>query len=398
MIKKYWHILVLILLCSACSPVKKVLQGGTIQQTPFIEKIPFTFNYRIPFVSVNINGKSYNFMFDTGAATVITPEVAKALNLQSKANDKVTDSQGASQQQQFAVIPSIKVGNISFENVGAVIIESSKAFEFKCMKYDGILGANMMAKAIWQIDYRNNIITASNDLANFDVPNNANIIDFIPTKLQSTPLVPIKIGKKTVYTTFDTGSNGDFNLGINSYKTEIEHYSAIESSGSTTSGIYGGSQSSYTKHVKVPYISLGGITLTNQIIDFNQKTSNLVGNLFFKNYRVILNWNENKIYMIKEAEFDVKKLETFGFAVKYINNKPRVTKIYRNSAAEKAGILINDDLRRLNGIDLTQLTDEQACFYAFNNILNTKEKSIDVVLQRDGKEIKLTLHKTTLIE
>lgn len=388
----------LIIFLSACNPTQKILHGGNLLQTSFTEKIPFTFEYGIPFITVSINGKPYNFMFDTGAATIISPEIAKTFDLKSSFDQKVIDSQGASNKQQFIKIPSIKIGKLSFENIGAAVIESSDVFEFKCMKFDGIIGANLMAKAIWQIDYQNKILTATNNLANLEIPTTSNIIPFIPVNTQKTPSVAIKIGNKTKHVTFDTGSNGDFNLGVKSYQSEISTFESAESIGITSIGIYGSGKSSFIKYVKVPVLEIGDIMLTNQIIDFSEQSSNTLGNLFFKNYKVILNWKENRIYMIKEKDYNVEKLQTFGLSLKYINNKPRVIEIYQKSEAEKLGVLINDELLTLNGKDLSQLNDEQACFYAFNSILNTNENSINLTLLRAGEKINLTLKKTTLLE
>ncbi|RZL46345.1 MAG: PDZ domain-containing protein [Pedobacter sp.] len=383
--KKHIHLLTLVLLLFSCSPVHKILSSGQIKETSFTEQIPFSFDYGVPIIKVNINGKNYNFLFDTGAATVISPELKTLLNLESVVKDKVHDSQGNTKEQDFVMIPSMKIGSLNFENIGAVVIDVRNIFEFKCMNYDGIIGANQMAKAIWQIDYKNKMLTATNSLSNLNISNNAQTIDFKPKGNQKTPIVAVKIGNKTSYVTFDTGATTDFNFAINNYKTELTNFKEVQTIGNTGTGIYGGSKNTATSYIKIPSFNIGNIVLKNQIPTFTESASNLMGNTFFKNYKIIIDWNTNKIYMANEVELTDAKLENFGIGFRYINNKPIVAKIYKNSDAEKNGLLLNDQVIAIDGKDTSNFTDEQACYYAFNNILKGKESASITILRNDKK-------------
>lgn len=395
--KNYIYLLTLSLLLFACSTTKKVLNSGNIKETSFTEKIPFTFNYGVPIINVSINGKTYNFLFDTGAATVISPELMTALNLKAATKDKTFDSQGNANEQDFVIIPSMKIGNLNFENIGAVVIDMKKVFEFKCMNFDGIIGANQMAKAIWQIDYKNKMLTATSNLSNLNISPNAQIIDFKPKGNQKTPTVAVKIGNKASYVTFDTGATTDFNFAINNYKTELTNFKEVQTLGNTSSGIYGGSKNSTTSYIKIPSFTIGSILLKNQIPTFTENASNLIGNAFFKNYKIIIDWNSNKIHMINEVELSDAKLNNFGIGFKYINNKPIIAKIFKNSDAEKSGILLNDQVIGIDGKDTINFTEEEACNYAFNNILKGKTETLITIL-RDGKKLDFKLKRTALIE
>lgn len=395
--KKYIYYLTLSLLLISCSPIPKILNNGTIKETSFIEKIPFTFDYGVPIINVTINGKNYNFLFDTGAPTVISPDLAAELNLKSAAKAKTTDSQDNSNQQNFVKVPNIKIGNLNFENIGAVVIDMKKVFEFKCMNFDGIIGANQMQKAIWEIDYKTKIITISNELATFNIPSTAEILNFTPKQAQKTPMVAVKIGDKTANVTFDTGATTDFNLPFHIYKNEIAIFKGIEAIGNSSSGIYGASKSSTTTYKKIPSFTISDIPLKDQIVTFSEGSSSIVGNTLFKNYRLILNWNENKIYMIKIADSKNTKYESFGIGLRYINNKPTIAKIFKNTAAEKSGILINDQIIALDGKNTSNFTEAEACFNTFNSIL-TGKNIISITVLRESEKLDFQLKKETILD
>ncbi|WP_316786891.1 aspartyl protease family protein [Pedobacter frigiditerrae] len=395
--KKYIYLLTFSLFFFSCGSTKRVLESGNIKETSFTEKIPFTFNYGVPIINVSINGKTYNFLFDTGAATVISPELMTVLNLKAATKDKTFDSQGNAKEQDFVVIPSMKIGNLNFENIGAVVIDVKNIFEFKCMNYDGIIGANQMAKAIWQIDYKNKMLTATNSLSNLNISTNTQALDFKSKGYQKTPIVAVKIGNKTSYVTFDTGATTDFNFAINNYKTELTNFKEVQTIGNTGTGIYGGSKNSATSYFKIPSFNIGSILLKNQIPAFTESASNLIGNTFFKNYKIIIDWNTNKIYMANEVELTDAKLENFGIGFRYINNKPIIAKIFKNSEAEKIGIKLNDQVIAIDGKDSNNFTEEEACNYAFNNILKGKTETLITIL-RDGKKLDFKLKRAALIE
>lgn len=395
--KNYIYLIALLFIFFSCSPTKKILQSGRIKETSFREHIPFNFDYGVPIIQVNINGNKYNFLFDTGAATVISPELRNLLNLKTAVEDKVSDSQGNGKQQEFVVIENMQIGNLNFQDIGAAVIDVKNIFEFKCMNYDGIIGANQMAKAIWQIDYKNKMLTATNHLTNLNIPSNASTIDFEPRGYQKTPVVAVTIGNKTSFVTFDTGATTDFNFAIKNYKTELNNFKEVKTLGNTSTGIYGGSKSSTTSYIKIPAFSLGNKLLKNQIPTFSESATNLVGNAFFKNYKIIIDWNTKKIHMINEIELPNAKLENFGIGFRYVNNKPIIAKIYKGSDAEKNGLLLNDQVIAIDKLNTTNFTEQEACYYAFNNILKDKN-IIDITVLRGDKKLNYQLKRSVFLD
>ncbi len=395
--KKNFFLTILIPILISCSPVKKVLNAGRLKPSEFNEKIAFNFETGVPIIEVSIAGKSYHFMLDTGAPTAISPTLAQTLNLSPATNSKSSDSQGYKKKETVVVIPEIKIGKLVFENTGALIIDMRSVFQMKCLNVDGIIGANQMANAIWQLDYANKVISISDNMANFNTDASTKTIDFLPIKIQKTPLIPFQIGTKTSYITFDTGSNGNLDLSLLKYSDVINSFKQVNATGISGVGIYGAAKQSTTTYAKVPEINIGTLALKDQVILFADGKSSNIGNDFLQHYKVIVNWQTNKIYLTGENHYNLSKLNRFGIAISYLGNKAFVSAIFENTDAAVSGIRVNDEIVQIDNHIIASFTETDACNFTFNNILKGKDAAKVTILRAD-KRIDYNLKRSVLLE
>lgn len=185
--KKILYTLLILSTTTISAQGKKFFKSGEVQLQNPVEKINLRYANDLPFVQVSINGKPYNFLFDTGAPTVISTAVYTELKLEKKHKSDVKDSQKNKQEQIFTILPEMTVDKAVFKNVGAVVMDLSVS-ELSCFKIDGILGANQMAKLFWKINYSENSLEASKDLAQFNPADYDIVIPFTP-RTQKTPVV-----------------------------------------------------------------------------------------------------------------------------------------------------------------------------------------------------------------
>ena len=82
-------------LFASCSIFKtiKLIKQGEIEQKQFKVQIPFENRAGLIVLKVKINEIEHDFLFDTGAPTVLSEKLFKKLNLKVKAVQKTTDSQ-----------------------------------------------------------------------------------------------------------------------------------------------------------------------------------------------------------------------------------------------------------------------------------------------------------------
>ena len=118
----------------------------------FNAKIPFEYRLGLIILKVDIAGKEYDFVLDTGAPNVISKELAQKLGLNNVSEQKVGDSQGEYSNLGFTTIEKVTIGGIHFLNTGAAIADLELSKEVGCLKIDGLIGSNLMKKAIWKFD------------------------------------------------------------------------------------------------------------------------------------------------------------------------------------------------------------------------------------------------------
>lgn len=201
--KKILYTLLILSTATFSAQGKKFFKSGEVQLQNPVEKINLKFANDLPFVQVSINGKSYNFLFDTGAPTVISTAVYTELGLEEKHKSKVKDSQKNKHEQIFTILPEMTVDKAVFKDVGAIVMDFSVS-ELSCFRIDGILGANQMAKLFWKVNYSENSMEVSKDLTQFNLTDYDVVIPFSP-RPQKTPIVETNLQGKKIELTFDTG-------------------------------------------------------------------------------------------------------------------------------------------------------------------------------------------------
>lgn len=382
-------LLVSVLLLYSCN--KNLLPTGTIKQEGFKETIPFNFDNGLPIIKVNIEGVAYNFLLDTGAPTIITPELASILKAKTVKKSTVGDSQGNNSKQEFILIDDIKIGKLHFNDIGAVVIDLKQTFEIKCLAIDGIVGSNQMSNAIWEIDYKSKNITITDNFIEFKEPDGASKIHFMEMEPQKTPLVRVQLDStNSKLITFDTGANGGIDLPASNFETTIKDYKKIKSYGNTSAGVYGTGKKDTITTVKVGLMKLGTLETKNQLVTFENESSSVIGNSFLKNYKTTINWKTKTIYLQQQDTIENAKIENFGFGIRYINFKPVVSSLVLDSDAEKSGLQLGDEITEIDGIKLSELTEDQACSYAFKSLLsNKKEISLTYTRNNEKQNIKI---------
>ncbi|HWY39004.1 MAG TPA: aspartyl protease family protein [Bacteroidia bacterium] len=391
---------VAVLLLTGCNLIKtvKVLKKGEVVQKNFREEVSFESRAGLIIVKVNVNGRDYHFIFDSGASNCVTKEVAAELSLKPVINQTAEDAEGKQGGVQFALLNEIKIGKISFTNTAAAIIDLKQVPELACLKVDGLIGGNLMRKVFWQIDYVKQKLVVASCLDSLHVAQDAAVFSFSPL-LSGTPVVEVDAdGIKSSGNIFDTGSSGSITLSGPTFKKVVKKNAALKyarGAGSNSAGLYGaGNDTEYVAEIK--NLNMGTLTLANRAIEFRREKGNL-GSDFFKDYIVSLNWKSNKIYFSPQVK-EISQWETFGFAALKNGRKLVVTFLFESSPAAEAGVKPGDEILSINGKDYSNLTDEGYCEMVVNRAPWKNEKNLQMVLKTtDGTQKTVTLEKRNLL-
>lgn len=367
---------------------KRFFENGEVQLRNPVEKINLNYANELPFVKVTINGKIYNFLFDSGAPTVISQAIYKELNLEKKHRSKVKDSQKNKHEQIFTELPEMTIDHVVFKKIGAIVLDLSSG-ELGCLKVDGLIGANQMAKLFWRINYSENSLEATKDLSLFDLSGYDITIPFL-TQTQKTPMIETEILDKNIKLTFDTGASGRLRIADQNFDSK-KATRAVETFGTSAVGAFGAGKPIAGYIFRAEDMTLGNKNFPNQLIATGG--SDLIGNEFFKDFAFIFDWKNSKIYMKRIRETPAK-LETFGFSYRFIDLKPVVTFVFKE---DNFPLKIGDSIISINNINLENLDQDGACHYTLNRIERDQE-TIDIKIKRDGKILDVTMKKKEYLQ
>ncbi len=124
------------------------------------------------------------------------------------------------------------------------------------------------------------------------------------------------------------------------------------------------------------------------IVHKRRQWNGSIGGEFLKRFKVIFNYSNNKLYLRKNKDFgspypyNISGIETIATGIDY--GTIEISYVRPNSAADKAGILVGDELIRINGIGIegNQLGE-------IYNFLNKKRSgSLCLKIKRGEKKMK----------
>jgi hypothetical protein len=390
---------------SSCTVIKtiSVLQKGKVAQKNFREQVPFESRAGLIVIRVTINGREHHFIFDSGATNCVTKELAEELKLKPVLDQTAEDAEGRKGGVQFALIDELKIGNISFANTGAAIIDLQAVPELACLQVDGLIGANLMRKACWQIDYKKQTLTFSDRTDSLTFSEAAFSFGFYPV-VSGTPLIDVEVnGVKSKENVFDTGSSGDVLLPGKTFEKLLKKKESplqyIRGAGSNSAGLYGaGNDTAYV--ADIADFKLGTHTISHQAVQFKKFHKGNLGSGFFKNYIVTLNWKNKKIWFDPQPASVTSESETFGFSPIRKDKKLLIGFLYENSVAAKAGLKVGDQILSINERNYNPLQENEYCDLIVKNAPWRTERSLVLRIQpADGSpEKSISLDRNSLLK
>ncbi len=152
---------------------------------------------------------------------------------------------------------------------------------YETIKISGIIGNNLMRKSKWQIDYLKKVIHITNKTDNFAGLQNAKKIE-LNNKDWGLGYVNIELNNQTHKFIFDLGSSGEFTANLSFVKFLKEKDTLIQQDKQT---------------FRVGKIKIGEIEINNKSITLEKYVSSLLGNAFFENYLLTIDWEKNILFL-----------------------------------------------------------------------------------------------------
>jgi Aspartyl protease len=395
----FYSIITLLVLLMSCagSKIDKVLEQGNVLQENFKTTIPFTYVSGWIVLEVEIQGKAHNFILDTGSSNLITKEFAEELNSKVLGAEDIEDINDTANSTEYTRLSNIKIGNVDFQNTIAGIVDLNKITEIGCVKIDGFIGSNLMRRAVWDFDFQNQLITIVNDESKLDIPS-----ETIDSKMYigtaGIPAVTVKInGQKVLNNTVDFG-NGGINLLRGDYFVKQRDANLITRYVRGTQKAFGGFGRTEDKtfyQTNIDELKIGNHTVNNIHARVKSGAGNNLGLAFFKNYRVILNWNKKKLRLIEITKAGNDSYKSYGFSTLFENEGIYVNRIVEMSSASQF-LKQEDKIVRIDDTSYANITEEDYCGFYRDGYDNGTD-TVSITVTREGKEFTFQLIKTELL-
>jgi len=366
----------------------RLAKKGMVIQSDYFSEIPFRYENNHIFIDVRIKGETYNFLFDTGFDfSAIDLNYIKNITYKKVLKKKVSGSSFKKQKIQFIEISTLSISEIDFNDFGASIIDLSfinKDYPCSEKPISGIIGANILRKANWQIDYKNRIIRFSDNFSKFNISEKAFRLDIL-SKSWGRPLVNVNINGINKEFTFDTGSSGKITTGTE-FKKELSsckkkvNFITIAKKNEFTYENY---------KAVIEQISIGDLYLKNQVVSLEKGVSSLIGNRFFENYTVTIDWKNEKILLEPIFETVEDNLVDFPilFRPNYSTNKIEISGFYNVSFTENK-FEIGTKILSINKKDVSNFSTQELCDF-WNNEWKEIKAQDKIVIETNNQKIEL---------
>ena len=265
-------IIFMITSCSAPKGVKeygKLLKNGKVEQKSFKKTISFEYRKGLIVLPVEIKGKTYQFVLDTGASNVITKELQKELQLEVIGKQPIGGSENETKNQDIVAFDNVSIAGLDFKKTIGAVVDLNAVPVLRSLKIDGIIGSNLMRHAIWDFNFPQKTITITNSEKTLDIPKTFKKSKFF-IGYQGAPFVTTKVnGERILSTTIDFGYNGSVKMARKHFnvlnnKQKLGKY--IEGNGSDGTGVYGAEKTNKLYKVKTDKFEFGNLSFKNTII------------------------------------------------------------------------------------------------------------------------------------
>lgn len=365
----------------------RAIQKGDVSQQTFNESLHIDVSNQLCIVPVVIKGKTYRFLFDTGAPFSISDEIQAEFNYKRLHKSWFTDSDKNRSSLDIVRVDSIHIGSIVFTNQTAFIADYKKNVVLKCLNIDGIVGSNLMRHCNWTIDMQNQVL----QLSKGEQPLKQDGVITIPftTDGQYDINLGIKLGDTELSgVKLDYGSNGSLSLPKSAFQVlkDKEFTSTVTQSGYIQGGLFGVRTPLQSEMAKVDSLWIEDLCVPSTIIRSNK--NGLIGGKILSNYIVYINWDNQTLSFAKqlhEYSFD----ESFGFKLG-LTDKVVVQSVTDHSSAQKQGLKPDMEVVKIDHLNFAET--HTLCDYI--HYFKQERKSIRVEYKTlDGQTKEMTLTK-----
>ncbi len=275
---------------------------GFIESKNYFDEITFEIVHRKIIIPVNINGKTYRFLLDTGAPNMISKRVFNELQLTENNSTNTIDANNSIQTLKATKIESLKIGALNFENQSALIYDFDSHNLLSCFNIDGIIGSNLFRESVLKISLIKQKLYITDNVKNLNPNTKPLKIKLIGS--QKSPYIAFNfIGKNNIKASdmvlIDTGMDGYYDMSNRNFAVFSKHniFDIIaESEGVFGIGIFGEGKPTTHRLMKVDQAVLHNTSFENLLIETTSGNNSRIGLDFLNHGDLTIDFRKKKAY------------------------------------------------------------------------------------------------------
>lgn len=373
------------------------LNIGSTKQKKYYEKLAIEFIKNKIIIPVEIQGKVYRFILDTGAPNIISKEIQGVLNPKLLESIPITDINEKKERLNVVLVKSLKLGSVIFENTASLVYDFNASPIFKCFNIDGFIGSNMLRNSIIQIDKKKRVLVLTDGEKKLTLnKKKSSKIKFVDD--QSSPYLWVDLkgadsGKELLL--IDLGADDIYGVSRKNYsileKKQIFNVLG-ESVGASSLGLFGDVSKNSQYKLLLPTLKINNTELKNIITETTNDNNSKIGSKLLDFGVMTINY-KNKRFYFKPYSNNINTLHSdYGFSRTLKNNKVIVGFVWDEKLKSK--MAYGDEIIEINGVKINQ---SKICDLITGNLELENKKTITLKIKSiDGTITELKAEKTTL--
>lgn len=296
----YFTLFLILIVSQTARSQIDLLELGSVDQKNYHLTIPYTLKNGKIVVEVGLLGKIRKFILDTGAPTILSERLFNEISPKILGSVKLFDQSGAEDSVDVVNIPSLKISDLTFHEIPAIISKNAP-FMFDCFEVDGYIGSNLLQNSIVQICDLTKTVTLSNQVKKLKLKRRkASKIEII--KILPHTWIQLAKDKSRVneLVLFDTGDDAMYVLAYSTYqqiKKEVPVFNILaETRGTFSAGMHGFAVHQEHVLVHIPFLKIGELTFTNITARSTHSGISRIGSTMLKYGKVTVDYINNRFY------------------------------------------------------------------------------------------------------
>ncbi|WP_415190322.1 retropepsin-like aspartic protease [Psychroserpens sp.] len=354
------------------------MKKGKVTSKNYIEQVTFEFEKNKIVIPVEIEGKTYRFLLDTGAPNIISSELYEAIQPDHVANIPTEDANGMKQQLDVVTLKHLKIGAVEFEGFNALVFDLNGSSIFKCFGIDGFIGSNLLRHSVVQFNAEDRLLTLTDQPKKLGL----NEKEGLKIKLvgsQSSPYIVIELDgtesrRETVL--MDTGMGGFYNVSKRNYgifKSENIFQPIGESTGASSISLFGETPTNTQTRVFLPELKINTTTFQNIITQTTADDGSKVGAELLNHGIMTIDFKRKRFYFKSTLETIDMSEPDIGFELTLKDKFFVVGYVWDTDLQDK--LQYGDKILEVNGV---VLDDSNFCKYVLKDAIINSENKFDI--------------------